>query len=295
MTTLTNRLRLPEPIVAAIANDPYTKGKADISVTELLLPPQLRALRVKHNDEIVEDVSDRIWSLLGQAVHTIIERAGDGLVDQLGESTLTSSYLGWTIKGTFDNVALTSSELQDFKVTTAWKLLREKTPPEWVQQTNIYRRLLFREKGLTINSICVIAILRDWSKLEASRNQDYPQAQVIRVEIPLWTPEQTDAFIEERLHLHQATSHPPCTDEEIWAKPTTYAVMKKGAARATRVFHNRAEADSFSSNVSGSSVEERPGVATRCQHYCPVSFVCPQWAVDPRRSNNPSTAEGLFT
>jgi len=59
---LTNNLRLPDPMVRAVGNDSYTKGDADISVTELLTPPQLRALRIKHHDEIVEDVSDRIWS-----------------------------------------------------------------------------------------------------------------------------------------------------------------------------------------------------------------------------------------
>ena len=42
---LTNKHNLPEAIVAAIMNDSYTKGDADISVTELLSPPQLRALR----------------------------------------------------------------------------------------------------------------------------------------------------------------------------------------------------------------------------------------------------------
>src|SRR3954463_10849323 len=36
---LTNRLGLPEPIVAAVANDGYSRGDADISVTSLLKPP----------------------------------------------------------------------------------------------------------------------------------------------------------------------------------------------------------------------------------------------------------------
>ena len=45
---LTNNHNLPEAIVAAIMNDSYTKGDADISVTELLTPPQLRHLKLKH-------------------------------------------------------------------------------------------------------------------------------------------------------------------------------------------------------------------------------------------------------
>ena len=70
----TNRAELPQAIVDAVKNDSYSKGEADISVTELLLLPRLAALREKHANEIVEDESDRIWSLFGQAMHTVLER-----------------------------------------------------------------------------------------------------------------------------------------------------------------------------------------------------------------------------
>ena len=60
---LTNNLNLPRSIVAAVTNDPYTKGHSDISVTTLIQPPYLRKLR-ESGVEIVEDVSDRIWSLI---------------------------------------------------------------------------------------------------------------------------------------------------------------------------------------------------------------------------------------
>ena len=156
--TLTNRLRLPEPIVRAISNDSYTKGDADYSVTELLSPPQLVRLRREHATEITEDASDRIWSLLGQAVHTIIERASEGLPDVLTETTLVLDFEGTRIKGTFDGLTISSGELNDFKVTTVWKLIGGGVPEEWEAQTNIYRWMLWRLKGIEVNAIAVIAL-----------------------------------------------------------------------------------------------------------------------------------------
>jgi hypothetical protein len=291
---LTNKLRLPEVIVDAVQNDSYTKGEADISVTELLTPPQLRHLKLKYADEIVEDVSDRIYSLLGQSMHVIIERASAGKLDALSETTVYSDYDGWTVKGQADHILLATGELLDFKMTSVYKIKDGQVPREWVEQTNIYRRLLQREKGLVVNSIAIIVVLRDWSKNKSKQTQDYPQAQVVRLDVPLWDERQTDDFISQRIRLHQAAEPAPCSDYDMWAKPDTFAVMKRGNVRAVRVFNNRFDADVFASTSSGLYVELRPGDAIRCQEWCPVSHVCPQWRDDPRNKKTLSIEEKLF-
>jgi hypothetical protein len=288
---LTNRMRLPEPIVRAVSNDGYTKGGAHISCTEMLMPAWMRQLRLKHADEIEEDVSERIWSLLGTAVHHIIDLASDQ-DDVLSETTLYMEVEGWKIKGQADHVTLSKAELCDFKVTTVWKVLGGRVPTEWVQQTNVYRRMLQVEKGIQVGSIAIIAILRDWSKREAARREDYPQAQVVRLEVPLWDGEEADRFIAERIRHHQQTEPEPCTDEEIWAKPTRYAVMKKGRQSAIRIFDLRFEAEALARNTPGGYVEERPGEATRCQDYCSVARFCSKWAADPRNRSKESTIVG---
>lgn len=291
--TLTNKMRLPDAIVRAVANDDYTKGGADFSVTELLSPPQLARLRKQHAADITEDASDRIWSLLGQAVHSIIERSGAGDADTLSEVTLTTTMMGSTIKGTFDNLTISSAEMCDFKVTTVWKVLNNTVPPEWEAQTNIYRWMLWREKGIVVNSIAIIAILRDWSKREADRRADYPQAQVVRLEVPLWGIDRTEAFVAERLALHTMDVPPGCTDEDIWAKPSKWAVMKKGRQSAVKLCDSEADARDYLANnsVPGGYIEYRPGSATRCESYCPVANFCQQWHNDPRR---PKPDLGLF-
>ncbi len=286
---LTNKLRLPDPIVRAISNDSYTKGAADFSVTELLAPPQLVRLRKQHASEISEDASDRIWSLLGQAVHSIIERASDG-ADTLSEVTLNTIFDDVTIKGTFDHLTISSGEMCDFKVTTVWKLVGGGVPEEWEQQTNIYRWMLWREKGIEVQSIAVIAILRDWSKREADRRQDYPQSQAVRLDVPLWPMEVVAAFVRSRLDKHNDPTL-GCSDEDIWAKPSKWALMQKGRKTAVRLYDTAEEAQAAVS--TNQYVEYRPGIATRCESYCPVSQFCEQWRNDPRRRTT-NLSENLF-
>lgn len=291
---LTNKLRLPDAIIKAIMQDSYTKGEADISVTELLTPPQLRRLKQQHAEELEEDASDRIYSLMGQSLHTVIERAAAGDAGVLVEATLYSEYEGWKIKGQADHLLLTTGELLDFKMTSVNKIKDGQVPREWVEQTNIYRRLLQKEKGIMVASIAVIAILRDWSKNKSFTSMDYPQSQVVRMDVPLWSAEKTDDFIAERMRLHQAEQARDCSDYDTWARPDSYAVMKRGAARAVRVFNNVVEAEQLASTAANLYVEKRPGIAVRCQNWCPVSQWCPQWQADPRRVTHQSVEGALF-
>lgn len=291
---MTNKLRLPEAIVRAVEKDSYTKGTADISVTELLSPPQMRKLKLQHADELVEDVSDRIYSLLGQSLHTIIERAASDDALVLAEATVYSEYGGWIVKGQADHLLLATGELLDFKMTSTYKVSSGRVPREWVEQTNIYRRLLQKEKGIEIPSLAIIVILRDWSKNKSRQSQDYPQSQVLRMDVPLWTAEQTDAFILERVRLHQAEEPVSCSDYDVWARPSIYAVMKRGNVRALKTYNNLAEAEAHASQSAAFYVEHRPGEALRCQEWCPVAKMCPQWAGDPRNKQVQSVEESLF-
>ena len=78
---LTNRLNLPDAFVAAVAGDPYSPGiplpntKGVYSVTTLIGPPQIKRLLDQHEDELSEDVSDRVWALLGRSVHKMLEHS----------------------------------------------------------------------------------------------------------------------------------------------------------------------------------------------------------------------------
>lgn len=271
---LTNRLNLPQPIVDAVRNDEYTKGDADISVTTLLKPARVVALERKHADAIEEDASERIFSLCGQVVHGILERA-----DKTGiaERRLSVEVEGWRISGQMDRYV--DGLLQDYKFVTAYKFKDGGVPEEYEQQLNIYAEIL-RRNGHPVTRLQIVGILRDWSKMEARRDENYPQEQIVVRDVALWPEEQAAKFLRERVILHQQAQVdlPICKADERWAKPDTWAVIKQGAKRATRVYENEAEALAHAAQDSSLYVKFRPGESIRCAAYCRVARFCTQFA-----------------
>ena len=71
---MTNHFNLPEAFVRFEQKNQHSKGTADFSATELIDSPRVRRLKAEHYDEIEEDISDRIMSILGTATHVILEQ-----------------------------------------------------------------------------------------------------------------------------------------------------------------------------------------------------------------------------
>lgn len=295
MSKITNKAGLPAALVEAVTNDPYHAGGADITASQLGNPPQLVALAKAHADDIVEDASDRIWSLLGQSVHVILERASTR--GELAEDRLSCEVEGWTVSGQCDNLDLRSGVLTDYKVTSVWSVVFGDRVHEWEAQADTYAYLL-RKHGHTVNALQVVAILRDWQRSKADRD-DYPSLMVQRVPLTLWTQDEALDWITKRVRLHQQAQHslahdmplPACTPEEQWAKPTTFAVKKKKRVSAVRVLPSRDDAWAYcrdkglaenggDSLKAGYSIVERPGEQVRCNGgYCAAANlgVCEQW------------------
>ena len=286
---ITNRLGLPDAIVRAVTNDEYTRGESDISVSQLISPPRLTALWEQHDNEIEEDVSERIWALLGQLMHALLERAGD---DALTEERLYSDRLGWRFSGQFDRVVLVNRgsdtyEVNDYKLTSAWSV-QHGGKESWTQQLNLYC-LLLREHGFRVVKAGVVAFLRDWRRNDALRYQDYPQHQVARVPIDVWDDEAQELYLASRIRAHQATRGPKgvlpdCTPEERWQQPTKFAVMKAGRKSALRLLDSLDEAKAWvrsegfnPTGLKAINIVERPGENTRCEGYCGVAPFCSQW------------------
>lgn len=270
---LTNRAELPQAIVDAVANDGYSRGQSDISVTGLLRPPRLAVLEERHAHEIVEDASDRIWSLLGQSIHTILERANRTAI---AERRLSIEVEGWTISGGMD-VYQEDGALLDYKVTSVWKLIKGDLE-EWEKQLNLYSVIL-RHHGHKVERLQIVTILRDWSKMEAERDPTYPQAQVVNINIPLWEPKRAFGFLRERVILHQQARFqlPECSPEDRWARPDVYAVMKQGRKTAVKLYSSENEAKAHVGFDKALYVVHRPGMSVRCKSYCSVSKFCTQY------------------
>ena len=120
---LTNNLGLTEPIVSAIENDPYD-NQGTLSITTLLKPPQAYGLTLKHREVMEEDAADRIWALVGQVGHVILERAA-GVMDPnvwTSERRYYGELAGRTISGQADLVH-TEGVVYDFKFTSGWAVI----------------------------------------------------------------------------------------------------------------------------------------------------------------------------
>jgi hypothetical protein len=274
MAQITNHHGLPEAIVAAVRNDPYVGG-GDISATKLIDAPQRRVLWRKHHEHISEDVSEKIWTLLGQAVHHILERAELGV---RVEERLFAEVEGWIVSGQFDRLHVENKTLQDYKVTTVYK---KDGSESWTQQLNVLRWLAHKN-GMEVDRLEIVAIFRDWRKTDTDRRADYPPTPVATISVPCWTIEETERFIRSRVELHQTAQgggNVPCTSEERWYSGTQFAVIRPSGKRALKVLDSAPAPEDV---PAGYEVVTRPGEYKRCMHYCEVAPFCPQWQEELR-------------
>lgn len=282
---ITNTHGLPAPLVRAITRD-YYHQPGHISATGLIQPPRIRVLMQRHFDEIEEDAAGRIWLLLGSAVHEILERMDERLAPELLEQRLSARVLGWLITGKPD-LWIAPDLLHDYKITSVWAT-REGAKTEWEQQLNIYAHL-YRLAGFPVARAQIVAIYRDWSKSKAQGGGNYPKVGAEAIPVDLWPDDEVTRWLEERVFEHQWAerlpdhSLPLCTDQERWARPTTYAVMKDGRKTAVRVLDTMDEAECIlamsreSAPKGRFSIVERPAGYARCDGYCPVKQWCDQY------------------
>jgi hypothetical protein len=97
---LTNNFHLPETIINVIKRPQYTKGKSNLSMTELLNSPRIVQLKRKHWDDLTEDAADMVWSLFGTALHNILEHGKDD--HHIVEERVFAEIDGMTISGAID-------------------------------------------------------------------------------------------------------------------------------------------------------------------------------------------------
>lgn len=303
---LTNQYDLPPQFMRAIMNPniAYSRGDADISVTQLLRPPRIVGLTEKHYHEIEEDISDRIYALLGTVLHKVLELSdheGDGdNSERMIEERVFSKLSGWVVSGGIDYYAPnpaspTSVVLADWKFTSVQTVVNGRD--EWEQQLNIYAALLRREKGMEVTGVENIVIYRDWSKTRASRTGSYPAAGVERVRQRLWSPKEAEDFLLRRVKLHQdarveaelTDNYPLCSDSDRWKPADSYVARYPAGTVAKR----ESTLDALEQWIFGKqskrktplnfSIEREELLPIRCAHYCSASPWCDQWATERAR------------
>lgn len=281
---ITNKFNIPQTFMNVLDRPQYSKGKAHLSVTQLLNSPKIVALTKKFEDQIETDASDMVWSIFGSAVHNVLEHGKDE--NHIVEQRIHKEYDGWHISGAIDLQIVNDKgiSVKDYKTTTVWAVMNEKI--EWEVQLNMYAGLVEDVKKVPVTDVGIVAIIRDWSRREAATREGYPEAPIKELPIRLWSKEERDAFISNRIALHSACEFaietdgelPDCTPEEMWEKPTVWAVRKTGNKRAHSLYETEELAKAALADLGEKyELEIRKGERTRCQNFCPVNTWCQQY------------------
>lgn len=277
---VTNKFGVPAPLVTLATREYYSKGDAQYSVTELLASPRIRRLREQYNDQIEEDVSDMLWSMLGSALHVVMERGQTP--GYITEERLFKQVDGVKISGAIDIQQEVDGGLViiDYKFTSAWAVMNAKV--EWEQQLNLYKWLIETVKGKKVKGLKICALIRDFSRHD--HRAGYPAAPIHMVDIPMWETHEADKFVYGRLEAHRDSkvdhdlgeALTECSPEERWMSETMYAVKREGRKTAIRVFKSMDEATQLAEKEKG-YVETRNGEPKRCTgNYCGVNKWCSQ-------------------
>ena len=320
MGKITNKYHLPAAVVWAVTHDRYNPGEGDVSCTTLIAPAQIFQLRhtfvanangdflcdragekLVYNDLIEEDASDRIWSMIGSAVHYILENACIAMqaAGKWNEDMIAERRFYWDVGGKKVSAQIDlldeNSDLNDFKVTSVWAVkdaLQSWGKDEWIAQLNI-QNYLMANNDVAVNKLYICAITRDWNKSGRMRDPQYPP-RAVRVPIKKWPLAQTEAYIQSRINALYSPYPILCTPKEMWETQTKYAVMKKGVQKAKRLLDSYDDAfgwcreKGFAGQTmvdgkevvkldTGIYIETRHGERKRCADYCDMMPFCDQY------------------
>lgn len=342
MRTWLNIFKLPEPFAHLISEDLYNEereaqlvaycnkaglNRAQIlhfSASDLIKPPRARVLIKRHEDEIVTDVSTQVYRILGQAIHGALREScrrmslkgiANAVLKPFG-LYIAEERLFTHFKSKTGQIVVISGEpdlitpdnwIHDYKVTAVFSLGKG-IKVEWEQATNTYAWLRSL-KGEVTAGILITFILRDWMRSQAVQ-EGYPPAAAQTMDVRLWTFDEQQRFIEDRVFLQMEADLmpdedlPECTSDEMWEKPESWAVIREKGARAAKLYKGEdfpdgterdvilkaATADAeirteklkkkdgtFKKGEVPYIVTHRPGERTKCQSYCDAAQFCNVW------------------
>jgi hypothetical protein len=282
----TNKENLPQILVQAITNQgkKYSRGAADISVTQLIDAPLQRILKKQYWNEIVEDVSDKFWAFWGSMGHQILEEIeGSNII--LKEERLFVTVDDWVISGQLDLYHIDYDgllTLDDFKFPSV-RAIQKGIKHEYEKQLNIYKYMLKENGKGKVEKMRVLALLRDAS---------FRDPKAVAMTAKMYKHEKIHKYIQGRVAMHKLyasdllANPPECTPKERWQDPEKYAIMKTGNVRQTgKDYDTIEEAERVCLSLIEAKPKEefkvvtKPQVNKRCQGYCSVSKFCWWWNI----------------
>lgn len=274
----------------------YVRIGSDMSVTELIDTPRVVQLKNRFPQQLKTDtIESTLPALLGTSTHDMFERylrqynvanPGTYLLERR-MLIVKEAHSGRLIRvaGRFD-ILEREKVLWDIKQTSTFKFVKGNVD-DFEKQLNIYAYMLELD-GIKVNAVKILAVFPDWNKWERQRQGgSYPPNKMTAYEFELWPFKDREQFFMDRLNLHDDASVVPddqlplCSDKDMWAQPTKWAVYKDGnSQKASRLFVSEQEAIDYRDGMKDSAdaiIKERPGFRTRCADWCKCSPVCDQY------------------
>lgn len=315
MNRLSNLQNIPLSMAVFLATDTYDyiDDPNHISATSLLKPLRqiVLASRVPASDG-VQDISSRVSSALGSAIHDGIERSwkqykepsmlalgypkrvvdlirinpteeetkDTDIIPVYLEHRMFRSINGYNISGKCDFIG--EGMVEDFKSTSVYTAIHNTKDDDYILQGSIYRWLA--PKIITEDVMRINWIFTDWSKAKARSDKNYPQNRLVSKTFNLLSLQETERFIVNKLNLIKQYMNAPeedipeCSDDELWRSDPRYKYYKNPAktTRSTKNYDTKEEATlHFIRDGSVGLVKEVPGRVKACL-YCPAFMVCSQ-------------------
>jgi hypothetical protein len=122
------------------------------------------------------------------------------------------------ISGKFDQII--NGELNDTKTTSVYTWIKGSKMEDYRIQGSIYRWI--NPDKVTSDVMRIQHVFTDWQGAMAKRDTSYPSSRVVEAQVPLMTLGETQAWIRNKLReiiSNQGRQEPDivhCTDEELW-------------------------------------------------------------------------------
>ena len=319
-----NNVSLALAVFLMYDNYEYDERPDSISATGLIRPLRQLVLS-KQNPALLKtvDIADLVSTRMGSAIHKGCEDAWTDLdnvsnaLRVLGASEdaisrikinpetipagVTPVYVEQRVEKEIDNFIISGKydlvldgTLNDYKSTSVWSYIYDSNADSYIKQGSIYKWL--SPDKITDSYMNINYIFTDWSAAKARMDtKSYPQQRVLTKQYPLWSIEETQNWIQNKLAQYKLHSNTPqeglleCTDEELWATEETFKYYKNPNKldRSTKNFKTMNEAlVRKSADGDVGIIKTIPGEVKACR-YCPVVSVCTQAET--------MLAEGRFT
>jgi hypothetical protein len=291
----------------------YDERSNAISATGLIRP--LRQLVLSKQNVALSktvDIADLVFTRMGSAIHKGCEEAwtdpenvknalkvlgaSEDAVNSIkinppfvkyGETPVyveqraEKEILDFVISGKYDLVL--DGTLNDYKSTSVWAYIFDSNADSYIKQGSIYKWL--SPDKIISDYININYIFTDWSAAKARADtKSYPQLKTITKKYNLWSVEETENWIMNKLEAYKLHSNTPqeglpeCTDEELWSTKTIYKYYKNPSKldRSTKNFDTMDEALIRQANDGNvGTIKTVPGEVKACR-YCPVVSICTQ-------------------